>query len=335
MNTRIAKRMIGRIAASPAIRPVATNVLKKKINVIYYHFIGSRTSYYDAFYSGCTLDKFRKDMKLLARNFTFRPLEDVLFARNRDQRRPEIALTFDDGFSRCRDDAILQILDDFKIKATIFLITDCIDNKTLMWRNMLSAICAVEPAERLVKVYNATATENQQPLVSHGKQILSASMRWNMHDKDRLAGDLWARCDLPPLREYLDEHRPYLTLADIHEWIGMGHSIGLHTRSHPRCSMLDEQQVETEIVQPAAEIRSRFPMTFLPFSYPFGDRLPAILEKNLFDRDIVDCAFGIDGFSPVGTSPFALGRSAAEAVGTKWAVYGDAISRPLATRFSG
>ena len=36
-------------------------------------------------------------------------------------------------------------------------------------------------------------------------------MAWDMARKDELADALWAACDMPPLSEFLDEHRPYFT----------------------------------------------------------------------------------------------------------------------------
>ena len=57
-------------------------------------------------------------------------------------------------------------------------------------------------------------------------------MRWDMGRKDELADALWAACDMPPLAEYLDEHRPYFTAEALARWRRRRPRVGLHTR-HP------------------------------------------------------------------------------------------------------
>ncbi len=147
--------------------------------------------------------------------------------------------------------------------------------------------------------------------------------------KDELANTLWSYCRMQPLNEYLEEHRPYFTWSEVDDWIAAGHHVGLHTRSHPRCSRLTRSEAEIEVAAPAADLRRRFSLGFLPFIYPFGDRLTRELEQELFEKDVFDCAFGIRGMSSCGVPPTRLERAGAEEMGARWAVYGDLAIRPF------
>jgi hypothetical protein len=70
-------------------------------------------------------------------------------------------------------------------------------------------------------------------------------------------------------------------------------------------------------------LRERLGLDFLPFSYPFGDRLDPATERRLYDSGAFDCAFGIGGFAPFGTAPYRLERAPIE-VEQAYAVFGRA-----------
>jgi peptidoglycan/xylan/chitin deacetylase (PgdA/CDA1 family) len=235
-----------------------------------------------------------------------------------------MALTFDDGFS-LGGPGLMQVLDHHGVKATQFLIMSCVDNLNLMWMHKLSAIEAMAAEPIYVARYNAIASRAGLPSVKNGADFRLASRAWSMSRKDDLADDLWRACDMPALREFLDEYRPYLSWKDIEGWLSAGHSVGLHTLTHPYCSRLSDDEIEAEIARPAAELRSRLSLGFLPFAYPFGDRMAAANERALVERGILDCAFGTRGFARRGTAQHRLERAGIEGWGIGWSVYG----RPL------
>jgi peptidoglycan/xylan/chitin deacetylase (PgdA/CDA1 family) len=147
-----------------------------------------------------------------------------------------------------------------------------------------------------------------------------------MSEKDDLADELWIGCDLPPLPEFLAEHQPYFTWKELHEWRAAGHEVGLHSATHPFCSRLDEDGVKKEIVEPARELRRRFELELVPFSYPFGDRLSAERERPLLEDGVIDYAFGIAGFAPKHAAVQRLERAGLEAMGVPWPVFGQTLT---------
>lgn len=329
MRSRL-KALLGAASSSRPLRPLVTRRLRARTNVVYYHFVGPPTPYYASFYAGCTFERFRRDIEELARVFRFASLEEVCeepLATEPKYGRPSLALTFDDGFKI--NARVLELLDRHGIKATTFVTTGCVGNQSLMWRNKLSAILHLAPRDLVVSAYNSIAARFQLSKIKSHTEMLGASRQWSMSAKDDLAGQLWVACSLPPIDEFLAEYEPYFTWDELGEWQRAGHAIGLHSVTHPFCSRLDDREVSREIVEPAGELRSRFDLAFLPFSYPFGDRVSPERERALLEAGVFDCAFGIAGFARKNTAPQSLERAGLEAEGVAWPVFGRTLVAPI------
>jgi peptidoglycan/xylan/chitin deacetylase (PgdA/CDA1 family) len=216
-------------------------------------------------------------------------------------------LTFDDGQDPSGA-GILEVLHRFAIHATSFLVTSCLDNQRLMWRNKLSVIVTTVAEKRYVDEYNSMAHVSGDSVIRSGSDLMRRSMQWDMSRKDEIASDLWDRCGLLPEAEYLDRYKPYFTTLGLREWLAEGHSIGFHTHTHPACSRLAPSSIDAEIIRPAIELKSIFGITQLPMSYPFGDRLPGRVEEDLLNRGIFSSLFGSEGFRGRKTSHDRLAR---------------------------
>src|SRR6266480_2140432 len=216
-----------------------------------------------------------------------------------------------------------------KVKATSFVITSCLDNRNLMWRNKLSVIRAAVSEEEFLAKYNDLMTELNYVEITRGDQLRAAAVNWDMSRKDEWADELWKRCGLAPLADYLEEHRPYFTWKGLSDWIAGGHSVGFHTDTHPFCSRLGPEDMGREIFKPAIQLKERFRLSSLPFSYPFGDRLPPECEEELCKRNLFSCAFGVGGFVKRNTPSYRLQREQIEPTGPAWPVFGRSVLRSL------
>jgi peptidoglycan/xylan/chitin deacetylase (PgdA/CDA1 family) len=320
------KWLVGSVCESGLLRAAAKQVFLRHKNVVYYHVVGDDKPYYSGLYGGNTLARFSKNLEDLKKVFTFETLETVCEYKRGGftATKPPLAVTFDDGL-KLNDPRLLQILDDHGVKVTSFLITSCIDNQNLMWRNKLCAIKTMAPQSICVTQYNALAAKAGLAPIRRVADLMSATSAWRMSLKDELADELWRACDMPPLGEFLEQHQPYFTAEEIEEWLGAGHGIGLHTRTHPFCSRLTSDEVDDEVVQPALDLRKRFGLDFLPFSYPFGDPLPVETEGALLEHRIFDCAFGNRGFAPCDSVGHRLERAGVDSMGLGWPVFGRAM----------
>ncbi|HJW31263.1 MAG TPA: polysaccharide deacetylase family protein, partial [Saprospiraceae bacterium] len=244
---------------------------------------------------------------------------------------PLLALTFDDGFDLYAP-GVSEVLADLGIPATTFVVTGCIGNGKLMWQHKLNAIYHQCGSATFLAQFNELLQ-----LIGINQQISSFSERlskWPMKRKEEYADELWQRCKMPPIEEYLDEVRPYFTWEGLESWIQDGNSVGFHTYSHPFCSKLDDQEIVEEIIDAADELARRLglPTHALPFAYPFGDRLPVAKEKALMDRGYFSCLLGVQGLSLRGTPPHQLERACVDYRGLDGAVFGEPVAvfgRPL------
>ena len=300
-------------AAGFLVRPLLVRSWHGTINVVYYHYVGTAQPHYSAFYRGCTVEKFSNDLRILSQIFDFVPLAEALRGSPRTQHgRPKLALTFDDGFD-LRKGGAMEVLERFGVKATTFVMTAAVGNHMLMWRCVLSAIEALVPEPVWRREYLELAACNGLPPLPENQTLLQATCnQWSMERKDELAAELWKRCSLPPIENYLAENKPYFDWDGLKEWLGAGHSVGFHTHTHPFCSRLRSADLECELIRPAVQLKQRLGLEDMCLSYPFGDPLPPVLERALFEKGLFKAIFGTNGFSPRGTLNARLGRLSME-----------------------
>jgi peptidoglycan/xylan/chitin deacetylase (PgdA/CDA1 family) len=310
MKTAI-KAVMGKVARLPPIMSIIRRKLVKSTNIIYYHYFGARQCFSDD-YEDCSIERFDADLRLIKKYFEFVSLFSVLEGHlsAREPERPQIALTFDDGFDMFRNGAA-DVLDSHGIKATAFLVTACIDNKDLIWVNKVTAIKTLRPGCCPLQ-YDVLMRKAGLPIAGDHDLTRAAMRTWPMAMKEELANELWKSCDMPPLNEFLDQYRPYLSWKGVEEWLKRGHWIGLHTHTHPKCEGIDEKMAEYEIETPARLLKERFHVPYLALAYPFGSRLKPELERKLYEKGAFDFALGIRGFSPQGTKPYRMDRLDAE-----------------------
>ena len=192
----------------------------------------------------------------------------------------------------------------------------------MMWRHKLYAMVSSVGSRRLVALFNQLAERTGGSTAGNISQVFSISMcEWGPDFKETLVGQLWDMCDMPPESDYLHQHRPYLGVAELDQLLSRGHEVGLHTKSHPLCSQLDNDGVIREIVRPAKMLRETLGLSYLPFAYPFGERLDQDREKELFDSGVFNCALGVTGMSFKGCPAYRLNRSDCE-LGSEFSVFG-------------
>jgi peptidoglycan/xylan/chitin deacetylase (PgdA/CDA1 family) len=327
-------RAAGACARSPVISRLLRSFYRRRTNIVYYHGVWPTGSAPLALFYGIDLDTFRADMKTLCRHFWPVSLDEMLRANDASETegKPLVAVTFDDGADLTRSGAA-DVLGELGIPATTFVVLACVDNRHLMWQHKFSAIRAMRGDDIFVREFNRL-TEKVVPGSSvRSPKEQSARVRlWPMERKDEYADALWNACDMPLVKEFLEEHKPYVTWDDLEDWRRRGHEIGLHTRTHPFCSRLNGREIEAEIVEPARELRERLRLTSVPFAYPFGDRLPQEQEEGVAEMGRLSCLLGIRGLSPQGTPPYHLDRARAES-GLNDSVFGrPLLSAVLASR---
>lgn len=210
--------------------------------------------------------------------------------KSRKSSRPEVVLTFDDGW---RDNLIyaLPILKKHGLKAALFVATDYMSSNKMFWWRIVESVLSHEIVNKqVVEILSRDTTS--ESLLSRIHQVIMGAERialiselvghmkgYNCNEIDDLAAKL-----LPFYqRNKFDE---MMTWSDVQSWVDAGMEIGPHGKSHHLLTSLPLEDAEQEIVSSFQEINKYIDGEVLNgFCYPNGNhnkQLEAILMRHGF-----------------------------------------------------
>lgn len=244
------------------------------LRIIYYHTVSDKVLPYYWTHKQIDQATLVKQLYYLQKRYQFISLSEAIeCSRNGQSLRGYCAFTTDDGFA-CNYHEIAPVLREFNIKPTYFLISDCIDNQRLMWRNMLYMIQDACDLNEQAKAINWLTGEFRLGPIRNEERLMQWSERtWPMSQKEILADALWQRLEMPNMSDFMEEHKPYMSQDQIRELHLEGFEFGVHSKSHPYFSKLSLTEFKEEINHCADRIeeivKPNYPVSF---AYPFGDR---------------------------------------------------------------
>lgn len=266
--------------------------------IVFYHMVSESSPPFYFKNKSITPAVFRKQIRRFKNKYRIVSLYEALnIVENGGSLENTLSITTDDGFAE-NYHTIAPILDDEGVNATFFLISDCIDNANLMWRNKLVCIHRELGASKTGKLAREFCAENSVPPPRAYENLLSWSRRtWDMNLKDTMADDLWQRAALIPLQDFLQEHRPYLTVSQIQELMSGGFDIGAHSNSHPYFKELTSSEAESEVIGSLDHLSGKLGKNIDLFAYPFEYRAAAEIEDRLI-RSYPDKIKALLGIKP-------------------------------------
>ncbi|MEX1257219.1 MAG: polysaccharide deacetylase family protein [Gemmatimonadota bacterium] len=258
-----------------------------------------------------TAAMFDEDVAYLRENFELISYRDVVArsgAAERPRPRTPITLTFDDGYSQCYSVA-RPILLRHGAPCTFFIITDSVDNEFLPYANKAS-LC-------IARVRELLDTGGEDPLsvvsqtVGTDFDTVEDFARWMRPLYTSDTPNIDRICDVLKIDSdaFLNDHRPFMTSAEIRQLVADGFTVGAHTRRHPYLSNLaDERTIEDEIVQSCEYVRDLTGQPSVPFAFPFsaGQLDRAFLERIRRENDCVGYMFDMRGLTI--DRPFIVNR---------------------------
>lgn len=264
------------------------------------HYYGERRPHLYDVGQDFSVANFRKRLVRARQFFDFVTVRQLLTGPPQPN---HVALTFDDGLDLERE-GVMDVLADLEVPATFYLIPPCLDNARLMWRHALAAVPVLAGEAAACAAYESVLGVS----VGSSPQGARLAMEWGIVDSEQKACAVWRQAGLPDMEEYVAEHRPYFTRAQVRRLLGAGHEIGFHTLSHVDCSRLEMDSVEEELLQPALVFRKEWDLDWLTLAYPYGRRLGPDLEAAVFAKGVFDALFGTSGCAAVGTARSQLER---------------------------
>lgn len=214
---------------------------------------------------------FEKCIKHIKKKFEVVLLEDYLSSGDFSNHSSIATIQFDDGYLDNYDYA-LPILEKYQVKASFYIVTDCIDQNVPTWTHVLEHAFQETKMNELTLSFDFLPeqwrtqkwTEREERL-SFVKSFKPYLKKVNHEQRKEVLAAISAQLHdvtLPQLMMNWDQlrHLKY-----------QGHYIGSHTVTHAMLGTIqDEQVVKRELVQSAERIKTElgyFPKTI---SYPVG-----------------------------------------------------------------
>jgi len=249
--------------------------------VLYYHIVADK--FPEIYPNGISVSNFFRQLGQLKRQgYKFRSLSEVL-ANPKKFNDKDIVLTFDDGFST-NYPVLMYLCKEYNIKPTVFLIGKCIDNKEMAWNHKLLLMKRYCSPVKL-----SAQIDNYVP----GATISSLFSRIEMSEKDTVTDSLWK--EVMPFSEsdYLQKHKPFLSLTQMKSLQKAGVEFGIHSWSHPDFSRLIYPEAYTELDLCFKQMEELSVPCKRYFAYPYGRPAQNEIETRLIKNFQLSATFGI------------------------------------------
>ncbi len=238
----------------------------------FYHVISDRAlPHISHLYAYKTPQEFECDLLFLKQNFRLISYDQLVEQRSSRTHpgKPAAFLSFDDGCAECFT-VVRPLLLKHEIPCTFFLTTDLIDNHSMLYRHTISlciqAMQAASPEQKTGYLQQI----NQDFLLSLAN--VQGFEDWLRSIKREETAFLSRLCPLlgVDVGAYLQSSRPYLTLEEIRFLAADGFTIGSHSKSHPKMSLLEDEAIEEEMVASCKTIQDITHQDQVPFAFPFS-----------------------------------------------------------------
>jgi peptidoglycan/xylan/chitin deacetylase (PgdA/CDA1 family) len=239
---------------------------------IFYHSVSDqRLPYIHHLYPPEPVARFEAALRYIKQHY--HPISDADVFTHRVEGKPlpspALHLSFDDGFAECFTVA-RALLERYAIPCTFFVTSGWVDNQNMFYRNKVS-LCVEAVGQLPHDAIKMVITSLNNAVYTKLTSNLDFE-QWikSLEPKDEPVIDMAAKMLGIDTKDYLNTQKPYMTRAQIKELHGDGFTIGAHTRSHTKLSLLSADQVESEIVESARFVQDITGQERVPFSFPYS-----------------------------------------------------------------
>lgn len=293
------------LASAPGWRIASQLRRKKGVAVLMYHRITANGGPFE----GTDRQIFREQMRWIRANCRpIRPEELLCPPAPSHRGRPEVLVTFDDGYRDFHDNAY-PILDEFQIPCAIFLATSFIDRPGLIWTDAVGWAVSNSPRSQVELPWDGSHMSladapARRRCASACKQYLK---RVPDIDRQRWQDELFARLDAVPDAHRIE--RQMLTWDEVRATRALT-SFGGHTHTHPILSQVSPARAHEEIRLCTQRISVETGIAPRLFAYPNGRQQDFTDQtRELLLAQGYELGFStIEGLHMRGTDPLAIRR---------------------------
>ncbi len=214
---------------------------------------------------------FEKCIKYISQTHEIALIEDLVSSDQLNSKNKFATIMFDDGYKDNIEYAA-PILEEYKCKASFYVVTDCIDKNMVTWTHELEHLFQFTNKTELkmdfdflhseLKVNELKTKAERIAYVSKLKPFLKKVSHTDRSKALKRISDTYNDVELPKLM---------MSWKDLSELKTAGHYIGSHSVTHAMLgTMTDENEIKNELLVSGNKIKEHlcyFPQTI---SYPVG-----------------------------------------------------------------
>ncbi len=255
---------------------------KQNSIVLLFHRV---TPFRDKMWDPMDVRLFEKTAKFVQKKFNTITLNELLFDPPAYSAKPLAAITFDDGYHDFIDYS-LPLLKKYHLPASLFVVTDCIEENTPTWTYKVDYLFENSKKLQLDNFnfpelpieFKTPKWKNNENRIIYGKR-LKQYIKWiPSHKRNAIIKNL--------LLNFNDVKSPegmMLSWKELNEIKGAGIEIGSHSVSHATlASIEDKNELKQELDFSAKILKEKVGAISPVFSYPCGSYNETV--KN-FTRD--------------------------------------------------
>jgi|WetSurMetagenome_2_1015567.scaffolds.fasta_scaffold39368_4 peptidoglycan/xylan/chitin deacetylase (PgdA/CDA1 family) len=259
----------------------------------FYHIVSDEPCPHTRYlYPVCSVDRFRKDIDFLLRNYrplTFSQVVEYAAGGAKKTVKPGFYLTFDDGLREIAD-VVVPILLKKGIEAAFFINPAFVDNHSLFRRHKVSLLIDSINRQKDEEALKTTAGILNCRPVEVIKKILS------LGDHEYAIIDSLAVILHIDFGRFLINNKPYLGLHRLRELQEKGFVIGSHSFDHTLFSGLTLFQMKEQVMKSMNWLSQNLSVRQRVFAFPFtDDRIPSGFFQWMYDDAKIEVSFGTAG----------------------------------------
>lgn len=215
---------------------------------------------------------FERCIKFIKRKYQVVVLEDYLLGEGDFSNHENIAtILFDDGYLDNYEYA-LPILEKYNVKASFYIVTDCIDNNVTTWTHALDHLFQSTSKKHLSFTFNflpknlqILEASSKEDLLNFAKELKPFLKTLSFTERNKVLAEIERQFDDVELPKIMMDWNHIRKLSEL------GHHIGSHTVSHIMLGTVsDEDIIKKELVASKERIVEELKKEPISISYPVG-----------------------------------------------------------------
>lgn len=214
---------------------------------------------------------FEKCIQSLSAKYKISTIESLLETTSKQDRTPTATISFDDGYLDNYTEAI-PILNKYKVKASFYVVTDCIDKNEPTWTYLLDHYFS-HTNKNVLDLNFDWISESYKKIVfknsEHKKNFIREFKPYTKTITHQQRTDLMERIT----NSFNDVQKPAIMMNwdQLREISAMGHYIGSHSKTHAMLGTIQsEENIQLELEHSANRISQELGYRPVSFSYPVG-----------------------------------------------------------------